>query len=76
MHANPNRTTRSETQPDWVCSPCGTKWGYAKTPFSHIGEIMSTYHEDNCGVCGERTSVTEARDYGYLVHGWQRKHAA
>lgn len=69
MHSNPNRSTRSDTQPDWVCYPCGSKWGYTK-PFT-----LSTYHEDNCGVCGQRTSVTEARDFGYMVPGWDKRAA-
>jgi hypothetical protein len=44
-------------------------WGYAK-PYS-----ISTMHMGECGVCGEHKSVTEARDYGYMVPGWQKKRA-
>lgn len=55
-------------QPDWVCHECGTLWGAHVSPTR-----LSTCHEGECGVCGERKIVTEARDYGYLVKGWQRR---
>jgi hypothetical protein len=53
-------------QPDWVCWLCGQMFG-------HKEQRVSTWHEDTCGVCGERALVTEPRDFGYLNHAWLRR---
>ena len=52
--------------PAWICSPCGDKYGRRECG-------ISTWHEDDCGVCGERTMVTEPRDVGHLKDGWQKE---
>lgn len=51
-------------QPDWVCSPCGIKKGRRLCG-------TATFHMDTCGVCGQHTSVTEPRDWGFLKAGWK-----
>jgi hypothetical protein len=45
-----------------VCHDCGIKYGEAR-------DHVSTYWHDKCDVCGAETSVTEARDYGFLWKG-------
>jgi hypothetical protein len=45
-----------------VCHDCGVKHGEAR-------DTVSSYWHDKCDVCGVETSVTEARDYGYLWKG-------
>jgi predicted ATP-dependent serine protease len=45
-----------------VCKSCGTKYGVYS-----VG--CSSSWEGKCDVCGETKSVTEARDYGYLITG-------
>lgn len=45
--------------PQWVCFPCGMKYGY-RAPG------VSTWHNNTCGVCGEHRQVTEPRDFGHL----------
>lgn len=59
-------------QPDWVCDPCGIRWGswWANGMYTGPKPHAATYHTDQCGVCGRTDAVTEARDYGYLVTGW------
>lgn len=52
-------------QPDWVCSQCGEKYGRRKTGF------MATWHKGTCGVCRQTKTVTEPRDFGFLVNGWK-----
>jgi len=44
---------------NWVCHSCGVRYG------SRIPQL-ATYHIDTCGVCGEESSCTQPRDYGYL----------
>lgn len=46
-------------QPAWVCTDCGNKYG------SHACGV-ATFHDDDCGICGEYKSVTEPRDFGYI----------
>lgn len=53
--------------PQWVCSDCGDKYGRGM-PHGHL----SCWHEDICGVCGEKKAVTEPRDFGYLKEGWDK----
>lgn len=68
------RALADNKQPDWVCRDCGGKWGlwwddgYYYGPPTHC----ATFHQDQCGVCGKTTGVTEARDYGYLREGWHK----
>lgn len=45
-----------------VCKDCGSKYGVYS-----VG--CSSSWTGNCDVCGEHKSVTEARDYAYLVTG-------
>jgi hypothetical protein len=51
--------------PEWICSPCGRLHGRRECG-------VTTWHYDPCGICGERTLVTEPRDYGHLKEGWQK----
>lgn len=45
----------------WICSDCGLKHGRVRTH-------LSTFHKGECDCCGNRTAVTEGRDYGvYLI---------
>lgn len=64
-----------EVQPGWVCIPCGEKWGSWWVGGSYKGPQphVATFHEGECGVCGNTRSVTEARDFGYLLAGWKKK---
>jgi hypothetical protein len=52
--------------PDWVCADCGEKHGRGM-PVGHC----AAWHEDQCGICGEWTSVTEPRDYRHLKETWR-----
>lgn len=56
-------------QPNWVCHPCGVKYGFFRPGTCY-------WHKDACGVCSEVQSVTEPRDFGYLAKGWKEKHNA
>lgn len=64
------RAIGGKAYPQWVCSLCGTMYG-RRIPSGHV----ATWHEDTCGVCGNLASVTEPRDFGHLMDGWQ-KHKA
>ena len=44
------------------CKECGLKWGVYS-----VG--CSSSYMDTCDVCGEHRSVTETRDYAYLITG-------
>jgi hypothetical protein len=62
---------REETIIHKVCSPCGITANYltclkkyGKPPIKKAFTI-STFHIDMCDVCGEKTGVTEARDFFY-----------
>lgn len=61
-----------QSQPEWVCIPCGEKWGSWWTGGTYKGPQphVATFHEGECGVCGNTRSVTEARDFGYLLPDW------
>lgn len=55
---------KKESYPEWICDPCGRKYG-KRTP------LMATWHFGTCGVCAKKaTPVTEPRDYGHLKDGW------
>ena len=58
------KTDLAERQPNWVCYDCGRKWGTFKCG-------QATWHKDACDVCGLEKSVTEPRDFGYLLKGWE-----
>lgn len=58
--------------PHWVCNQCGWVASFAtqitrgKQPDkTEVAFKLSTYHVDNCEVCGKETWVTEARDFFY-----------
>lgn len=53
------------TQPAWVCDPCGQLYGFRKQP-NH-----ATWHNGQCGVCHKPGPVTEPRDFGYLHPDWR-----
>lgn len=59
-------------QPNWVCRECGHQWGLWWQEGQYRGPIRhcATLHEGKCDVCGNKKSVTEPRDYGYLKEGW------
>jgi len=41
---------------DYICIDCGLEHGDSS-------EGVSTFHENVCGICGEKTSVTHRRHY-------------
>jgi len=66
----------AKNQPQWVCWFCGEQYGLyyqleLKEVLSREQKRCSTYHEGVCGVCLETKTVTEPRDYGYLLPGWE-----
>jgi hypothetical protein len=66
----------SDANPDWVCTECGKKWGlwWLDGVYSGPTPHFATYHVGGCNVCSKPDLiVTEARDYGYLRKGWNRK---
>lgn len=55
----------------WVCRPCGIEANrrtclkkYGQEPKKKCFDV-STVHTGTCEVCGEKTMVTEARDFFY-----------
>lgn len=50
--------------PTWICFDCGKKYG------RHQGGIC-TVHLGICDVCGQEKPVTEPRDFGHLLDGWE-----
>jgi hypothetical protein len=60
--------------PDWICNPCARLLcgfyidGRWVGPASHL----ATYHMGRCGVCGCEDAVTEPRDHGGMVRGWEQ----
>lgn len=54
--------------PDWICHDCGVKYGKRLLP-----DHVATFHIDKCDVCGRDTLVTEPRDFGHLMPGWERE---
>lgn len=57
--------------PSWICRDCGDKWGRG-FPHGHC----ATWHPGKCGICGDECAVTEPRDYGHLIDGWQQNKPA
>lgn len=70
--------TISTKQPDWVCFDCGEQWGrwYEDGEYFGPSPHYSTNHMGKCSVCEQVKSVTEARDYGFLRKGWDKKVAS
>jgi len=64
--ARPKKIHVDNNQPTWVCHKCGVKYGSFRAG-------IASWHQDTCGCCGRNTSVTEPRDYGYLLSGWQAR---
>lgn len=69
-------TVIARNQPTWVCESCGRKygrWWYENKEYAGPENAIATYHVgDACGVCKRKdVPVTEARDFGYLIEGWQ-----
>ena len=62
-----------DTQPKQVCRSCGLTYG---TGINRVAGIASSVSPGECGVCGNHTSVTEPRDFGYLRRGWQQHEKA
>lgn len=69
------RLKMASSQPDWVCTDCGCRWGswWDGPEYTGPAHHRATFHVDRCGVCGNTKIVTEARDFGYLKEGWDRK---
>jgi rRNA maturation protein Nop10 len=62
-------TTKPDPKyPAWVCIPCGEEFGRDAARWR-----VATFHEGMCGVCGEKTAVTEPRDFGHLHDRWQAR---
>ena len=57
-----------KTYPDWICKTCGCLHGNRPNgnPYG------ATWHIEECGICGEKTQVTEPRDFGHLKEGWDK----
>jgi hypothetical protein len=51
--------TKKNEYPTWVFRKCGEKASSGRA----FG--ISSYHMDECGVCGKHTAVTESRDFFY-----------
>ena len=62
------KVVKQRDYPVWVCYPCGDRHGFKKCG-------VSTWHDDECGVCGEFASVTEPRDFGHLKNSWLKAYA-
>ena len=62
------KVVKQRDYPVWVCYPCGDRHG-----FKECG--IATWHDDECGICGEFASVTEPRDFGHLKNSWMEAYA-
>lgn len=62
MGAHNEVTAQTLKNAQVVCHDCGDKYG------TYSVGCSSTW-EGKCGVCGETKSVTEVRDYAYLMKG-------
>ena len=68
---------KSKPYPTWICHPCGVQYGswYKDGEYQGPKNHCSTMHYDTCGVCGKAdVVVTEPRDYGHLIDGWDNKY--
>lgn len=61
----------AHNQPEWCCDACGKAFGCRYRTMGGLSRWTATYHVGTCGVCGDsQVSVTEPRDFGYLIQGW------
>ena len=51
---------------DFVCEPCGVAFSKPSTTPS---SLYATMHHGCCDVCGDMTTLTSVRTFGYLQHG-------
>jgi hypothetical protein len=62
------------TSPTWICNSCARDLcgfyidGRWVGPAKHV----ATYHMGECSVCGVTDAVTEPRDHGGMVKGWEK----
>lgn len=64
-------TPKDKNYPNQICNDCGIEANrqtclkkYGKEPTKKKFEV-STYHIAECQICGQKTFVTEARDFFY-----------
>lgn len=59
--------------PDWICDDCGMRYGNWYQPgVVHPANHYATYHIGECECChAKEIPVTEPRDYGHLIDGWE-----
>jgi len=59
--------------PDWICDECGMRYGRWYQPgVVHSENHYATYHLGECECCNNtEVLVTEPRDYGHLINGWE-----
>lgn len=50
---------------DYVCFNCGIQFISKEQKKKELGYAV-TFFEDNCGLCGDFTGVTNIRHYNYL----------
>lgn len=55
---------------DWVCNDCGIPY---LLDSQRSKDRIHTYNQFTCDVCGEVKSVTDPRNFNYLVHPDYRK---
>ena len=51
--------------PQYICFDCGRRHGRRNAG-------VCTVHNGECGICGNTAPVTEPRDFGHLMDGWER----
>ena len=54
-------TNKNLDYPQWVCFPCGNKYGRGM-PENHV----CTMHFGTCGICGEERAVTDPCEFGHI----------
>ena len=57
-------TDQTTGYPSWICDGCGKRYG-RRTP------TLCTIHMGQCDICKNLSAVTEPRDYGHLLPGWE-----
>ena len=57
-------TKQLKPYPIWVCRECGYKAALSCRCMDQVFTV-STWHTDECGVCGAVVACTEPRDFGY-----------
>lgn len=48
---------------DYICIDCGVK--YLSEQQKQSGGNVTTFHQNDCGICGENKGVTSIRHYNY-----------